>query len=138
VESEEKLRDEKSVLVSASSPPSSSVLNGASSSSVTVDDEELYCPGAPLGSRARPQEDDGQCRLDVDGEERAFLLALLCFLPSFVGNDDEYGRRGASEWTERRPEVAPAPPVQSMEMWTSDALRRRRRGRPGASSLGLW
>jgi hypothetical protein len=47
VESEEKLRDEKSVRVSASSPLSSSV---------TVDEEKLYGVEAIGGRRPRPLE----------------------------------------------------------------------------------
>ena len=52
-------------------------------------------------------------------------------------SDKRCCRSGASEWAERRPEAAP--PVQSTEMCTSDALRvrvRLRRGRVPRSALG--
>lgn len=155
MESDDKLRDEKSVLVSASSPPSSSLplpLSGASSSSVAVEDDDedqLYGVGVLLGRRARPQEeeDDDKCRLDAEGDRAGGLLLflpLLCFLTTSLGGTDDRRccRSGASEWTERRPETAPAPPVQSTEMCMSDALRlrlRRRCGRvlpPSTTTLG--
>jgi hypothetical protein len=59
---------------------------------------------------------------------------LLCFLASFVGNGDD--RPGTSERAERRPDAVP---VQSVEAWTTDALRRRwRRERLPSSSLVPW
>jgi hypothetical protein len=95
------------------------------------DKDQLYGVGVLLGRRARPQEedDDDKCRLDADGDRAAgFLPPLLCFLTtSLAGTDNRCCRSGASEWTERRPETAPAPPVQSTEMCMSDALRRRGR-----------
>jgi hypothetical protein len=100
-----------------------------------------------LGRRARPQEeedhDEEQCRLDAEGDRATglpLLLPLLCFVTTTsLAGTDRCCRSGASEWTGWRPEAAPAPapPVQSTEMCTSEALRLRRRERVSLSPRTL-
>ena len=83
--------------------------------------DQLYGAGVLRGRRARPheEEEDDRCRLDADGDRAAGLPLpppLLRFLTSLAGTD-RCCSSGASEWTERRPEEAPAaPPVQSTDM----------------------
>ena len=92
--------------------------------------DQLYGAGVLRGRRARPQDEDedDRCRRDADGDRAA---GLPRFPTTSLAGTDRRCSSGASEWNERRPEAAAAPPVQCTDMWTSDALRVRRRRRRG-------